>query len=130
MKQICQEFNRGEIYNADLSTAFMSVTASVQPVLVLLTDQGVYNSSTVVVIEARHTVRTPLRSTHVVLDDVRGLSGRSVFRLEELHPIDKRRLQGRVGSLTAEQMNKIDAALRAGFYLEDSDYLPVEIDAP
>lgn len=101
-----------------------------RPVLVLLTDQGIYDSTTVVVIEAQRTARKHSQRTNVVLSDICGLPGESMFPIEELHPIDKRRLRGRVGKLTAEQMEEIDAALRAMFNLGDSDYLPVEIDAP
>lgn len=129
MEQNYSEFYRGEIYYADVSAGFMSRTA-LQPVLVLLTDEGLYNSSTVIIAEARRTIKKPTQPTHVALDDISGLPGRSVFQLEGLHPIDKRRLRGRAGQLTASQMEMIDTALRAGLYLDADDYLPVEVCAP
>lgn len=115
MEQKYQEFYRGEIYYADTSPAFMRETA-LQPVLVLLTDQGLYNSPTVVVAVARHNSKMPGQAFSV--------------QLESIHPTDKRRLRLRVGKLTDNQMEEIDAALREKFCLTENDYLPVEVGAP
>lgn len=54
----------------------------------------------------------------------------SVFQLETPHPIDKRRLRKKAGRLTPRQMEEVDAALRSVFYLDDGDYLPLEVGAP
>lgn len=130
MEPIYQEFYRGEIYYADMNTVFSHGAASMRPVLVLLTDQGLYGSPTVMVAEARRPPQKPLQPTHVLLGDTGFLPGDVVFQLEKSCPLDKRRLRKRAGQLTAGQMERIDTALRSYFYLEDSDYLPLEIDAP
>ena len=68
--------------------------------------------------------------SHVLLEDTGFLPGGVVFQLEKSRPLDKRRLRERAGRLTAGQMERIDTALRSYFYLEDGDYLPLEIEAP
>ena len=130
MKQKYHEFYRGEIYYADMSNIFTGRMASMQPVLVLLTDQGLYNSPAVIVADARRTAKSSSLPTHVAIEDIGGLPGRSVFQLETLHPIDKRRLRKKAGKLTPRQMKEVDAVLRSVFYLEDDCCLPLEVGAP
>ena len=57
MNQKYHEFYRGEIYYADMRNYFAGGTAGMQPVLVLLTDQGVYDTPSVIVADARRTVK-------------------------------------------------------------------------
>ena len=130
MNQKYHEFYRGEIYYADMRNYFAGGTAGMQPVLVLLTDQGVYDTPSVIVADAQRTVKASSLPTHVAIDDNGGLSGMSVFQLETPHPIDKRRLRKKAGRLTPRQMEEVDAALRSVFYLDDGDYLPLEVGAP
>lgn len=130
MNQKYHEFYRGEIYYADTSNIFAGSMAGMQPVLILLTDQGVYNSPSVIVADARRIVKASSLPTHVAVEDIGGLPGRSVFQLEAPHPIDKRRLRKKAGRLTPRQMEEVDAALRSVFYLDDGDYLPLEVGAP
>lgn len=112
MKQKYNEFYRGEIYYADMSNIFTGVMACTQPVLVLLTDQGLYNSPNILVAETRQN------------------TSRANLMIERAYPIDKRRLRKKAGKLTPGQMEEVDAVLRASFYLEDDDYLPLEVGAP
>ena len=112
MKQKYNEFYRGEIYYADMSNIFTGSMAGMQPVLVLLTDQGLYNSPNVLVAETRQN------------------TSQANLTIERAYPIDKRRLRKKAGSLTPKQMEEVDAVLRASFYLEDDDYLPLEVGAP
>ena len=65
----------------------------------------------------------------MVLTDVEGLEP-SLFMLEQIRTIDKRRIRQYVGRLTDEQMAKIDAALRSSLQLRDEDFLPTEMEAP
>ena len=130
MEQKYLEFYRGEIYYADMNTVFSQRMTSLQPVLVLLTDQGLYSCPTVLVAEARHTAHKPSQATHVMVEDAGGLPGNVVFRLEKPYPIDKRRLRGRAGKLTPRQMEEVDAALRSHYNLEDGGCIPMEVEAP
>jgi mRNA interferase MazF len=131
MEQNYHDFYRGEIYYADLNPIFGHEQGGVRPVLILQNDVGNCFSPTVVVtVATRHTSKKPMQPTHVMLDHVEGLRGKSQFQLETLRTVDKRRLRGRVGKLTSEQMEKIDAALRVSLYLGEDDYLPTEVEAP
>lgn len=112
MKQKYHEFYRGEIYYADMSNIFAGGMVGMQPVLVLLTDQGLYNSHNVLVAETRQN------------------TSQVNLTIGQIYPIDKRRLRKRAGRLTPRQMEEVDAALRASFYLEDDCCLPLEVGAP
>ena len=83
-----------------------------------------------IVADASRTVKVSSLPTHVAIEDIGELPGRSVFQLETLHPIDKRRLRKRAGRFTPRQMEEVDAALRMNFYLEDGGYLPLEVGVP
>ena len=101
-----------------------------RPVLVLQNDVGNYYSPTLIVTAAtRRTFKKPTQPTHVVLDDVEGLDP-SLFMLEVIRTIDKRRVRGYVGKLTGEQMEQIDAALRVSLHLDEDAFLPTELEAP
>lgn len=129
MEQRYHEIYRGEVYYADMSTRYEGGTKTMQPVLVLLTDQRLYDTPTVTVTEMQRTGRKPANPTQVVLEGICGLPGNVMFQIENAYPIDKRRLHRRAGKLADRQMMVIDTALRAGFYLEDDDYLPMEVGA-
>lgn len=124
------DFHRGEIYFADLNPVYGHEQGGVRPVLVLQNDVGNYFSPTLIVTQAtRRTYKKPSQPTHVVLQDVEGLEP-SLFMLEQLRTIDKRRIIRYAGKLTDEQMERIDAALRRSLQLRDEDFLPTEVEAP
>lgn len=124
------DFLRGEIYFADLNPVFGHEQGGIRPVLILQNDVGNYFSPTLIVTQAtRRTYKKPSQPTHVVLQDIDGLEP-SLFMLEQLRTIDKRRIIRYAGKLTDEQMERIDAALRRSLQLRDEDFLPTEVEAP
>ena len=131
MYQNYHNFYRGEIYYATLEPAFGHEQGGTRPVLILQNDVGNYYSPTVIVTAAttqkKNRVSMP---THVRLTDVEGLPAESVFMLEIIRTIDKRRIRNYAGKLTPEQMEKIDAALRVSLHLSEEDFLPTEMEAP
>ena len=130
MNKDFHDFHRGEIYYADLNPVYGHEQGGTRPVLVLQNDVGNYFSPTLIVTQAtRRTHKKPSQPTHVVLTDVEGLEP-SLFMLEQIRAIDKRRIRQYVGRLTDEQMAKIDAALRSSLQLRDEDFLPTEMEAP
>ena len=130
MEHNFHDFHRGEIYYADLNPVFGHEQGGIRPVLVLQNDVGNYHSPTLIVTAVtRRTFKKPSQPTHVVLDDVEGLDA-SLFMLEVVRTIDKRRVRGYVGRLTEEQMERIDTALRVSLRLDDDAFLPVEMEAP
>lgn len=131
MNQNYHDFYRGEIYFAYLEPAFGHEQGGTRPVLILQNDVGNYYSPTIIVTAAtaqKH--KRPSMPTHVTLADIEGLPGTSVFMLEVLRTIDKRRIKSYVGKLTPKQMERIDAALRVSLRLDDDAFLPTEVEAP
>ena len=124
MEQRFHDFHRGELYYADLDPVFGHEQGGTRPVLVLQNDVGNYYSPTLIVTAAtRRTFKKPTQPTHVVLDDAEGLAP-SLFMLEVIRTIDKRRVQSYVGRLTREQMKRVNAALLVSVGL-DKDYAPI-----
>lgn len=130
MEHNFHDFHRGEVYYADLNPVFGHEQGGTRPVLVLQNDVGNYYSPTLIVTAiTRRTFKKPSQPTHVVLDDAEGLEP-SLFMLEVIRTIDKRRVRGYVGKLTEEQMEQIDAALRVSLRLDEDAFLPTELEAP
>lgn len=130
MENKFHDFHRGEIYYADLDPVFGHEQGGIRPVLVLQNDVGNFHSPTLIVTAAtRRIFKKPSQPTHVVLDDAEGLAP-SLFMLEVIRTIDKRRVRSYVGKLTEEQMEHIDAALRVSLHLAEDDFLPTEMEAP
>lgn len=126
-----REFRRGEIYFADLNPYIGSEQGGYRPVVVLQNNIGNLHSQTIIVAPATKRIRKkPSQPTHVVLDDVEGLPETSLFMLEQIKTIDKRRVGNYVGRMTKEQMELIDAALRVSLYLDMEDSFPKDAEVP
>ena len=124
MERSFHDFHRGEVYYADLNPVFGHEQGGIRPVVILQNDTGNYYSPTLIVAAVtRRTFKKPSQPTHVVLDDAEGLEP-SLFMLEVIRTIDKRRVRSYVGKLTGEQMGRINAALVKSVGL-DKDYIPV-----
>lgn len=126
-----REFHRGDIYYAELNPYVGSEQGGVRPVVVLQNDMGNTFSQTIIVAPATKRIyKKPSQPTHVVLADVEGLAEVSLFMLEQVRTIDKRRVRYYVGKMTEGQMERIDAALRVSLGLDDADMLPETVEAP
>ena len=125
------DYYRGEIYFADLNPYFGHEQGGTRPVLILQNDVGNYYSPTVIVTAATSaTHKNGNLPTHVTFDNIEGLPGISIFMLEVLRTIDKRRIKGYVGKLTHEQMDEIEQALRISLRLDEDEFLSPELEAP
>ena len=130
MERNFHDFHRGEVYYADLNPVTGHEQGGARPVVIIQNDTGNYYSPTLIVAAVtRRTFKKPSRPTHVVLNDAEGLEP-SLFMLEVIRTIDKRRVRGYVGKLTEEQMEQIDAALRVSLRLDEDAFLPTELEAP
>lgn len=124
------DYHRGEIYFADLNPVYGHEQGGVRPVLILQNDVGNYFCPTLIVTQAtRRCYKKPSQPTHVVLEDIEGLEP-SMFMLEQIRTIDKRRIRRFAGKLTEEQMAQIDRALRCSLQISEDDFLPTEVEAP
>lgn len=106
-----QGIRRGDIYQADLNPVFGSEQGGYRPVLVIQNNRGNKYSPTVIVAAITSRLKTKL-PTHVSLRNIKGLDKNLVVLLEQVRTIDKKRLDNYIGTLTKEQMQKIDKALR------------------
>ncbi len=114
-----RNFQRGEIYFANLNPYFGSEQGGTRPVLILQNDFGNLYSPTVIVAPAtRRSEKRPMLPTHVALKKIPGMEGESLFLLEQIRAIDKRRIRRYSGHLTLAQMRAIDEGLCASLGLE------------
>ena len=115
-----KEYHRGEIYFANLNPIYGSEQGGIRHVLILQNNIGNFYSPTVMVAPAtKRSDKKPYLPTHVVLKKIPGMKykGTSLFMLEQMRAIDKRRLRGYIGKLTKKQMELIDQAARVGLGL-------------
>ena len=102
---------RGEIYFADLDPVLGSEQGGLRPVLIVQNDTGNKYSPTVIVAAITSSLKKRNMPTHILLDDIEGLTGKSYVLLEQLRTLDKRRLKNKVAQLAEDQLAQIDAAL-------------------
>lgn len=103
--------NRGDIYYADLSPVIGSEQGGYRPVLILQNNKGNKYSTTVIVAPISSRVTKNDLPTHVVIDE-ECLDKVSVVLLEQIRTIDKKRIDHRIGNLSAEYMLKINNAIK------------------
>ena len=119
---VTRDYHRGEIYYADMNPAFGHEQGGIRPVLVIQNNVNNHFSPTLIVAQATSRInKKPFMATHVVLENVIGREP-SLFLLEQIRTIDKRRIRRFVGKLTAKQMADIDAALCASLHLLKGDF--------
>jgi mRNA interferase MazF len=107
-----RRYYRGQVYYANLNPVVGSEQGGDRPVLILQNNTGNRYASTVIVAaisskrDAKH--RQP---THCPIGQFGVLEHPSIVLLEQLRTIDKSRLRRYVGSLSRQDMNRIDQAL-------------------
>lgn len=106
------QIRRGEIYYADLSPVVGSEQGGVRPVLILQNDIGNKYSPTVIVSAITSQLGKAKLPTHIELSAEKyNLPKNSVALLEQIRTLDKRRLQQKITSLSAEKMREVNKAL-------------------
>ena len=112
---------RGDIYYADLSPVVGSEQGGIRPVLVLQNDIGNKYSPTIIVAAITSQINKSKLPTHLsIRADQFGIAKDSVILLEQLRTIDKKRLRERVCHIDADNMKKIDYALKISLGLIDT----------
>ena len=103
---------RGDIYYADLTPVVGSEQGGVRPVLIIQNDVGNRHSPTVIAAAITGYPKNRCQPTHVALDGRQcGLHRNSTILLEQIRTLDKSRLGDYIGSMGAEKMREVDAAL-------------------
>lgn len=102
--------NRGDIYYADLDPVLGSEQGGIRPVLIIQNDAGNRFSPTVIVAAITSAKKNNL-PTHIALDPIEGLYKKSVVLLEQVRTLDKRRLKNKIGTISQENLQKVNEAL-------------------
>lgn len=107
-----ETYLRGDMYYADLGDGIGSEQEGYRPVLIIQNNTGNKHSPTVIVaaISSKVGVKAKL-PTHYYIGDTCGLQVPSIVLLEQLRTIDKRRLDGYIGSLSDQHIRGINHAL-------------------
>lgn len=109
---------RGDMYYADLSPVVGSEQGGFRPVLIIQNNVGNKFSPTVVVAAITSKAGSKAKlPTHIALDAVHGLGKDSLVLLEQVRTIDQKRLNGYIGRLDEDTMEKINQALAVSFSL-------------
>ena len=103
--------NRGEVYYADLSPVVGSEQGGYRPVLILQNNKGNRYSTTVIVAPISSRMTKNHLPTHVVIE-VEFLEKKSMILLEQIRPIDKKRIDERLGVLTSDVMEEVNQAVK------------------
>ena len=107
-----ENIKRGEIYYADLSPVVGSEQGGVRPVLIIQNDVGNKYSPTVIVSAITSQLTKAKLPTHIELSSSQyNLPKDSVALLEQIRTLDKRRLKGKLTSLSADKMKEVDRAI-------------------
>jgi mRNA interferase MazF len=110
--------NRGDIYYADLSPVVGSEQGGVRPVLIIQNDVGNKFSPTVIAATITSQKNKANLPTHINISPFSGgLTKESIVLLEQIRTLDKRRLKEHMGSLSTQDMKKINDALKVSFGL-------------
>ena len=103
---------RGEIYYADLSPVVGSEQGGVRPVLIVQNDTGNRHSPTVIAAAITSQTGKARLPTHISVSPLScGLPKQSIILLEQVRPLDKRRLREKMGRLDDGVMRQVDAAI-------------------
>ena len=107
-----EQIKRGEIYYADLSPVIGSEQGGVRPVLILQNDIGNKYAPTVIVSAITSQLGKAKLPTHIELSATEyNLPKDSVALLEQIRTLDKRRLQGKITSLSPQKMQEVNRAI-------------------
>ena len=106
---------RGDIYLADLDPTKNSEQAGKRPVVIVSRD-GINRSSPIVVVVpiTKFTQNKKIYPSHhlVGATNANGLNMDSIVKCEQIRAISKSRLSRKWGSLSTEDLAKVDAALK------------------
>lgn len=129
IEKIYKQYNRGEIYSADLDPCIGSEQGGLRPVVILQNNAGNWFSPTLIVAPATSKIQKKTNlPTHVKVESSCGLKRSSIFLLEQIRVIDKKRIRQYIGKISREQLFQIERALCASLnlgFLPDDQNLDV-----
>ena len=104
---------RGEVYWANLDPAVGSEMTKIRPVVIVSNDVGNQHSRRVTIAPLTSAgVQRVYRFEVRVFEGEAGVPRDSKVALDQIRAVDKRRLGRRVGALSSDRMQQVDAAIR------------------
>lgn len=104
---------RGEIWWANLSPTQGTEQSGIRPVLIVQMDRANTASPHTIVVPLTTRIRQKTLRSHVRLNAGEGETTEdAVILCEQIRVIDKSRLRNRMGALSDERMDEVDAALK------------------
>lgn len=121
-------FKRGDMFYADLPQGVGSEQSGYRPVIILQNDVGNKHSTTVIVapLTSVSHVKTKL-PTHYTMKVENGLEKPSIVLLEQIHTVDKQRLQKYIGKASDKALAGIEYALAISLGFIDPISKTIEI---
>ena len=121
-------FKRGDMFFADLPQGVGSEQSGYRPVIILQNDVGNKHSTTVIVAPLTSVSNAKAKlPTHYVMKAENGLEKPSIVLLEQIHTIDKQRLQKYIGKASDEALAGIEYALAISLGFIDPVTKTIEI---
>ncbi len=111
------EPRRGEVWTVDFSPGRGSEQRGRRPALVIQNDVGNQYAATTIVATITSQIKIYPVTVSLKKDDA-GLTKPSMVNLAQILTVDKARLRKRVGRLSADEMSRVDAALKVSLELE------------
>lgn len=117
-----EEYQRGQIFYANLEPGVGAEESGLRPVLVIQNDAGNKYSRTIIVAPITSQVKRLDLPTHVQLPYVEGMADPAMVMTEHIRSIDKRRVNAYIGEVGEKEMERVDDALRSSLgLLEDAE---------
>ena len=121
-------FKRGDMFYADMPQGVGSEQSGYRPVIILQNDVGNKHSTTVIVAPLTSISNTKAKlPTHYVMRAENGLEKPSIVLLEQIHTIDKQRLQKYIGKASDKALAGIEYALAISLGFIDPVTKTIEI---
>jgi mRNA interferase MazF len=114
---------RGDIFYADLDPVLGSEQGGVRPVIIVQNNVGNTHSPTVIAVSLTSKNKAFL-PTHVRIARTGGLRTASIALCEQVRTIDKSRLDGYVGRISAEEQDAVNEALAVSMGLTEEPKPP------
>ena len=110
---------RGDIYIAGLDPVVGSEQGGRRPVIIIQNDVGNLHAPTVIVAPLTASTGKPPLPTHVTLKAGQGgLKRTSIVLCEQVRTLEKTRLSRYIGSLSAEKLKAVEAALSVSLAMD------------
>lgn len=121
-------FKRGDMFYADLPQGVGSEQSGYRPVIILQNDMGNKHSTTVIVAPLTSVFHAKAKlPTHYTMKAENGLEKPSIVLLEQIHTIDKQRLQRYIGKASDKALAGIEYALAISLGFVDPLTKTIEI---